>query len=241
MTIPDRWTKADIERLLLQADVADLASIPIAVTDGGTPDPSWSQDVCLRLAQHGDLRVRANAVLGLGHLARVAGSLDHARCAGVIMAALRDPEPAVRGHAHSAAEDVRQYLRWPMPNYEGVVHLDAGLLTDWDSFHTVFAHALGFPDFYGRNLNAWIDCMTSIDRPDERMTLVFVEPGSTLTLHLDNVDALASSAPDIFDALIDAVAFVNFRRLALGQPAVLALAFHRTEGASRKPANTRSS
>jgi len=33
-------------------------------------------------------------------------------------------------------------------------------ITDWASFHDVFMHTLGFPDFYGRNMDAWIDCMT---------------------------------------------------------------------------------
>lgn len=30
-------------------------------------------------------------------------------------------------------------------------------ITDWHTFHEVFAATLGFPDYYGRNMNAWID------------------------------------------------------------------------------------
>ena len=44
-----------------------------------------------------------------------------------------------------------------------VLEVDCRQITDWDSFHDVFARACGFPDFYGRNLNAWIDCMTYLD------------------------------------------------------------------------------
>jgi RNAse (barnase) inhibitor barstar len=29
------------------------------------------------------------------------------------------------------------------------------------SFHEAFASALGFPSWYGRNMDAWIDCMSS--------------------------------------------------------------------------------
>ena len=47
-----------------------------------------------------------------------------------------------------------------------VVRLDCDRITDWDSFHAVFAEVFGFPNFYGRNMNAWIDCMTYLDDPE---------------------------------------------------------------------------
>jgi len=43
-------------------------------------------------------------------------------------------------------------------------------ITDWPSFHDVFQETLGFPKFYGRNMNAWIDCMTSIDTPEDGLS-----------------------------------------------------------------------
>lgn len=51
-----------------------------------------------------------------------------------------------------------------------VVKLDTRPITDWLTFHTVFAKSFGFPGFYGRNMNAWIDCMTSLDDPSAGMT-----------------------------------------------------------------------
>ncbi len=44
-----------------------------------------------------------------------------------------------------------------------VVRLDCDRITDWESFHSLFAEVFGFPDFYGRNMNAWIDCMSYLD------------------------------------------------------------------------------
>ena len=38
--------------------------------------------------------------------------------------------------------------------------LNGELFTDWESFHTVSAEVFGFPEFYGRNMNAWIDCLS---------------------------------------------------------------------------------
>ncbi len=113
MTIPDEWTMADIERLLARGDPADLVLIPIAITNLGTPDAQWSEAICLALAEHTHPAVRANAVLGLGHLARVTGTLNRARAAPVISAALHDAAPSVRQQAATAAGDVWQFLGWP--------------------------------------------------------------------------------------------------------------------------------
>lgn len=44
-----------------------------------------------------------------------------------------------------------------------IVDIPAHEITDWDSFHDVFKRVFGFPDFYGRNMDAWIDCMTDLD------------------------------------------------------------------------------
>ena len=43
------------------------------------------------------------------------------------------------------------------------VVLDAARITDGDAFAAVSAAAFGFPAFYGRNMNAWIDCLTDLD------------------------------------------------------------------------------
>ena len=113
------------------------------------------------------------------------------------------------------------------------VRIDGNQITDWDSFHDVFARLLGFPVFYGRNMNAWIDCMTSLDAPGDGMTTIHGDAADPVVLHV--VDA--SSIPvDLFDALTECAGFVNWRRIEIGQPAILALSFWRTEprtGASR--------
>jgi hypothetical protein len=56
------------------------------------------------------------------------------------------------------------------------VRIDGSQLTDWESFHKVFAGVLGFPAFYGNNMDAWIDCMTSLDTPDDGMTTIPAAP-----------------------------------------------------------------
>jgi hypothetical protein len=109
-----------------------------------------------------------------------------------------------------------------------LVTLDTRQMTDWESFHSVFADAFGFPDFYGRNMDAWIDCMTYLDDPGARMTSVHSPPGGVLVLQLDYVDDFAARCPEQYNAVIECAAFVNWRRIELGEEAVLALSFYKT-------------
>ena len=57
-----------------------------------------------------------------------------------------------------------------------IVTIDADRLSDWAGFHDAFAAAFGFPGWYGRNLNAWIDLFTHMDE-DGETTGFFVAPG----------------------------------------------------------------
>jgi len=107
-----------------------------------------------------------------------------------------------------------------------VVTIDLAPIRDAAGFHDVFQQALGFPKFYGRNMNAWIDCLTYVDGPaGEGMTNAVAEPSGSLVLMLTGVAAFASRCPDLFRALQDSAAFVNWRRLEQGEPSVLALAY----------------
>jgi hypothetical protein len=107
-----------------------------------------------------------------------------------------------------------------------IAKIDARAIVDWESFHDVFAKALGFPDFYGRNMDAWIDCMTCIDDVEAGMTGVHVPPGGVVTLLIEDVTAFAARCPEQYAALVDCSSFVNWRRLEKGEPSVLALAFY---------------
>jgi hypothetical protein len=109
-----------------------------------------------------------------------------------------------------------------------IVKLDTRRIRDWTTFHDVFAEVFGFPDFYGRNINAWIDCMTSLDEPAHGMTSVHAPPGGVLALQLDFVDDFSARCPEIFDAIVEDAAFVNWRRTETGREPVLAISFHKT-------------
>lgn len=105
------------------------------------------------------------------------------------------------------------------------VKIDCAQIKDWASFHAVFAEAFGFPDFYGKNISAWIDCLTSLDAPEDGMTKVHCAPGSVITLQLDHVREFRRTCPEQYAALIECSAFVNWRRIEAKQESVLALSF----------------
>lgn len=96
-------------------------------------------------------------------------------------------------------------------------------IQDWPTFHDVFQRAMGFPNFYGRNMDAWVDCMTSLDAPAEGMTTISIDPGGLLVMEVDNASAFERRCPEQYRALLECTAFVNFRRRKVGEAPVLAL------------------
>lgn len=108
-----------------------------------------------------------------------------------------------------------------------LVRIDATRIRDWESFHAVFRETMGFPEFYGANMNAWNDCMSYLDDPAAGMTTHHVPPGGVLTLQVDGVDDFASRCPEQYEALVECSAFVNWRRVERGDPAILALSFYK--------------
>jgi RNAse (barnase) inhibitor barstar len=101
--------------------------------------------------------------------------------------------------------------------------ISGGEITDWDSFHDVLQRELGFPPFYGRNMNAWIDCMTSIDLPEDQMSKVTVTKGNVLVLRIEDFPEFSRRCPEQSKALLDCTALVNYRRVEVCETVVLTL------------------
>jgi len=40
-----------------------------------------------------------------------------------------------------------------------IVKIDSKTIDGWETFHDVFSQKFKFLSYYGRNINAWIDCM----------------------------------------------------------------------------------
>jgi hypothetical protein len=102
-----------------------------------------------------------------------------------------------------------------------VVSIPTARIQGWPTFHDVFASTLGFPGYYGRNMDAWIDCLTN----PESMTNVALSAGDVLTLDLGLIQDFRARCPEQYAAVVECAAFVNSRRIERGDPPILALAF----------------
>lgn len=89
-----------------------------------------------------------------------------------------------------------------------------------------FKRVFGFPDFYGRTMDGWIDCMSSLADPEDGMTNIHCEKGNLLTLELHEARDLKERCPEIFEAITECAAFVNWRLIEAGEQPVLALSYN---------------
>ncbi len=83
-------------------------------------------------------------------------------------------------------------------------------MLDWPSFHQESQHKFGFPDFYGRNMDAWVDCMSSL-RDEDSMASVVLQSDEILQIDVAHASLLRTKASHILDALEDCIDAVNER------------------------------
>ena len=104
------------------------------------------------------------------------------------------------------------------------VGLRTDAIYDWTSFHAECQRAFGFPAFYARTMNAWIECMSSL-RSEDGLVAVRLPPGELLELELTDTDALRERVPDLIEGLVLATAAVNQRFIESGEAPAIALIF----------------
>jgi len=102
------------------------------------------------------------------------------------------------------------------------VRLNSAQISNFDSFHEECRRAFGFPDFYGRNMDAWIDCMSSL-REDDGMTGLVLDPPDLLHIEVPDAAALRERVPEVFAAFTDCTAVVNRRFTDEGRLPAIAL------------------
>ena len=84
---------------------------------------------------------------------------------------------------------------------------------------------MGFPGFYGRNMNAGIDCMSCLAAPNEKMSDIHLENGEALVIQISHTNDFRKRLPEIYDELVYCFAAVNNRFANRRESSVIALAF----------------
>ncbi len=104
------------------------------------------------------------------------------------------------------------------------VSLDTKLIKDWASVHFLCKENFGFPDFYGMNMDAWIDCLTHLDEGDG-MSRFSLAKGEILHIEVFDTEDFNFRLPQIVDALVECSAFVNRLYIDDGKSPALSLLF----------------
>ncbi|MEP6609167.1 MAG: barstar family protein [Burkholderiaceae bacterium] len=90
------------------------------------------------------------------------------------------------------------------------VTLDTTAIHDFESFHRECKRSFGFPGFYGRNMNAWIDCLSYLPDGDGLSSFELLA-GEQLFIRVPNFEAFSRRVPEVSTGLLECVAFVNRR------------------------------
>ena len=105
-----QFDRQEVEAALERDDAGELHVAVLAVALSSV-DQAWAEGICMRLASHPDHIVRGNAILGMGHIARIHRKLDVEGVRPLIQAALQDESEYIRGQADSAADDIELFLK----------------------------------------------------------------------------------------------------------------------------------
>lgn len=100
------------------------------------------------------------------------------------------------------------------------LEIDFSGVSDLNSMHKLLMEKFGFPDFYGKNVNALIDCLTSLRHPEDRMTNIHLASGEVLSLV---VKSLPMDNLLILNNFLIAIQSVNERYINRGEAAVILL------------------
>ena len=98
------------------------------------------------------------------------------------------------------------------------------LKIDFDKVHTAndlhdeLNKSFGFLDGYGRNINALIDCWSSLRYPEDEMVAISLKEGERLILSLVNV---SDDKMELIDYVMSAVKNVNYRYSIKGYESVI--------------------
>jgi len=98
------------------------------------------------------------------------------------------------------------------------LEIDLAGVRESNEMHLLFKTVFGFPEFYGKNIHALIDCLSSLRYPEDNMTKIVLDKDEVLLLKIKN---LSRTAKVVLSDLIVAIENVNYRQIKVGNnPAI---------------------
>lgn len=108
---PKPVTEQEVLDAIRRNDVERLLMIPIEL---GFHHENWRfiQDISVKLSEHEDPRVRANALFGIEYAARFRGHVEKNIVKPVLLRALRDQDANVSSRAQETIEAINHLMGW---------------------------------------------------------------------------------------------------------------------------------
>jgi hypothetical protein len=102
-----------------------------------------------------------------------------------------------------------------------LLDLDFSEIKTADDFHDFLKESFGFPDFYGKNFHALIDCLSSLRCPEDGMSrFLLPNQSDTVTLQIKNLSKISM---DLLVTFLAAIESVNRREMGHGHSTMIFL------------------
>lgn len=100
------------------------------------------------------------------------------------------------------------------------VFFDFSKINTVDDFHDEMNRFFGFPDFYGNNFNAFVDCLNSLRFPDDGMTSIHLGKNESLLMKINGIHCLSD---DIRYNFLLSIETINKGAISFGDDALILL------------------
>ncbi len=106
-----KFSKSEMEQAIVENDIEKLIFVSLFASLY-YEDRDFAEEICLKLTEHSNPNVRAHAIEGLEHIARIDGKLDEKIFKPIIEKALNDENAIVRDRAEWTRDATKQYFKW---------------------------------------------------------------------------------------------------------------------------------
>jgi len=110
VSIP-KFTRAEMENAVAEDDIEKLIYVSLFASLY-YEDRNFAEQICTELAHHSNPNVRAMAIEGFEHIARIDDKLNQEIVKPIIEKALKDENEIVRDRAVWTKDATKQYLKW---------------------------------------------------------------------------------------------------------------------------------